>query len=57
MTTCMLSIQTSSKRHVFFDNLDDATYHMIMIAFGVPIKYFMEMHFCIVEVKHSYKEL
>ena len=41
-----------------FDNLDAAIYHMMMmIELGVPIKYFMEMHFCIVEVQHSYKEL
>lgn len=40
-----------------FDNLDTAIYHMMMIAFGVPVKYFMEMHFCIVEVQHSYKEI
>lgn len=40
-----------------FDSLDDAIHCMTMIAFGFPIKYFMEMQFCIVEVQHSYKEL
>lgn len=40
-----------------FDNLDTAIYHMMMIAFVVPVKYFMEMHFRIVEVQHRYKEL
>lgn len=43
-----------------FDSLDAAIHHMMMmmmIAFGVPVKYFMEMQFCIVEVQHSYKEL
>lgn len=40
-----------------FDNLRAAIYHMMMIEYGVPVKYFMEMHFCIVEVQHSYKEL
>ena len=40
-----------------FDDLDNAIYHMMMIAFGVPIKYFTEMHFSIVEVKHVYKEI
>ena len=45
------------KNACIFDNLDTARYHMMMIAFGVPVKYFMGMHFCIVEVKHSYKEI
>lgn len=44
------------KAHIF-DNLDSAIYHMMLIAFGVPIKYFKEMHFCIVEVKNVYKEI
>lgn len=44
------------KAHIF-DDLDSAIYNMMLIAFGVPIKYFMEMHFCIVEVKNVYKEL
>ena len=44
------------KAHIF-DNLDSATHYMMLIAFGVPIKYFMEMHFCIVEVQNVYKEI
>lgn len=40
-----------------FDDFAVAQYYMMLIAFGVPIKYFMEMHFCIVEVKTVYKEL
>ena len=48
-------MKTSSKRHAFFDNLDAAISHDDSI--WVPVKYFMEMHFCIAEVQTYYKEI
>lgn len=57
INSCMYFYTDNPEEALTYDDINEAIYHMMMIAFGVPIKYFMEMHFCIVEVQHSYKEL